>query len=272
MTFFIWTYLKPAIEITILWFVFYRILVFFEGTRAFQVLKGLTILLVFFLIAQILALDILNYLLTKFFALSIIGLMIIFQQELRQGLARLGQRHLFSFVLEESKVIEVIDELTAAVFKMSREKIGGLIAIERETKLSTYIESGVLIDSRLSAELIQSIFNPHSPIHDGGIIARGDRLIAAACLFPLSDNPNFNKILGTRHRAALGITEQTDSLVLVVSEETGEISVASDGRFIPVINKERLFNILKSILIPEKKKKKTKKNSQDHADQKSSDS
>lgn len=169
-------------------------------------------------------------------------------------------------------MIDVIDELTAAVFKMSREKIGGLIAIERETKLSTYIESGVLIDARLSSELIQSIFNPQSPIHDGGIIARGDRMVAAACLFPLSDNPNFNKILGTRHRAALGITEQTDTLVLVVSEETGEISVASDGRFIPVINKERLFNILKSMLIPEKKKKKTKKNSQEHADQKSSDS
>jgi diadenylate cyclase len=270
MTFFIWNYIKPAIEIATLWIVFYRILVFFEGTRAFQVLKGLTILLFFFLIAQVLALDILNYLLTKLFALSIIGLMIIFQQELRQGLARLGQHHLFSFGLEDSELAAVIDELTTAVFKMSREKTGALIAIERETKLTAYIESGISIDSRLSSEIIQCVFNSQSPIHDGGVIIRGDRMVAAACLFPLSDNPNFSKIIGTRHRAALGITEQTDALVLVVSEETGEISVASDGRFIPVVNKERLFNIIKAILVPEKKNRSADRKEK-HEAQRSSD-
>ncbi len=256
MTFFIWDIIKPAVEIVILWGVFYRILVFFEGTRAFQVLKGITYLFIAFLIFQVLGLDTLNWLLTKFFAISIIALMIIFQQELRQGLARLGQRHLFNIALEESEMVAIIEELTTAVYKLARQKIGALIAIERETKLRTYIESGVSIDSEISAELLQTIFTPLSPLHDGGIITRGDRIVAASCLFPLSDNPNFNKIIGTRHRAALGITEQTDTVVILVSEETGEISVASDGRFIPVVNRERLVNILKDLLVVEEKKKK----------------
>lgn len=256
MTFFIWDIIKPAIEIIILWFIFYRILLFFEGTRAFQVLKGLSILLIFFLICQFFGLDILNWLLTKFFAISIIALIIIFQQELRQGLARLGQHHLFNVALEESEIIAIIEELTTAAFKLSRQRIGALIAIEKQIKLNTYIESGIHLDSRINSELIQSIFNPRSPMHDGGVITRGERIVAASCLFPLSDNPNFSKIIGTRHRAALGITEQTDALVVIVSEETGEISLAADGRFIPVVNKERLFNILKSMLVPAKKDKK----------------
>lgn len=257
--FFIWDWLNPTIEILILWIVFYKILVFFEGTRAFQVLKGITYLLVIFVLSQILGFDTLNFLLTKFFAISIIAILIIFQQELRHGLARLGQNHIFSFGLQESEIFEMIEEITAAAYKLSRKRIGCLIAIERETKLNPYIESGIKIDSQTSAELLQSIFHTQSPIHDGGVIIRQDRIIAAACLFPLSDNPNFSKILGTRHRAALGITEQTDAVVLLVSEETGEVSVAADGRFIPIVNRERLINILKALLIPEKPKKKNEK-------------
>lgn len=256
MTFFIWDVIKPAIEIAILWGVFYRILAFFEGTRAFQVLKGISYLLIAFIVSQILGLDILNWLLTKFFAISIIALMIIFQQELRQGLARLGQRHLFNISLEEAEIIEIIEELATTVYKLSRGKTGALIAIEREIKLRTYIESGVVIDSKISAELLQSIFNPLAPLHDGGVIISGDRIVAVSCLFPLSENPNFNKIIGTRHRAALGITEQTDTIVILVSEETGEISVATDGKFIPVINRERFVNTLKGLLVVEEKKKK----------------
>lgn len=255
MTFFIWGIVKPTLEILILWVVFYRILAFFEGTRAFQVLRGISYLLIAFLVSQFLGFDTLNWLLTKFFALSIIALIIIFQQELRHGLARLGQQHLFNISLEESEIIAIIEELTSAAYKMSRQKIGCLIAIEKETKLKTYIESGVEIKSQISSELLQSIFSPQSPLHDGGVIIRLDRIIAASCLFPLSDNPNFNKIIGTRHRAALGITEQTDAIVIMVSEESGEISVASDGRFIPIVNKERLTNILKSVLTVKKGKK-----------------
>jgi diadenylate cyclase len=256
MNFLFWEIVKPLLEIVILWVVLYHILVFFEGTRAFQVFKGIIYLIAAFLIFQIFGLDTLNWLLAKFFAISIIALVIIFQQELRHGLARLGQQHLFNFGLEESEIIEIIEQITTATYKLSRQKIGCLIAIERNTKLKPYIESGLSVDSQISSELIQCIFNPQSPIHDGGIITRGNRIVAAACLFPLSDNPHFSKIIGTRHRAALGITEQTDSVVIMVSEETSEISVACDGRFIPIVNRERLVHLLKDLLILETKNKK----------------
>ncbi|MBZ0167657.1 MAG: diadenylate cyclase CdaA, partial [Candidatus Omnitrophica bacterium] len=206
----------PVIEITILWIVFYRILVFFEGTRALQVLKGLSYLLVIFFLSKYLDFRRLNWLLSKFFNLSIIAIFIIFQQELRQGLSRLGQGHMFSLGLEESDLVAIIEELTSAAFKLSSERVGALIAIERNAKLKTYIDSGVKLDAHISAELIKSVFMPNSPLHDGGMITRQDRIVASSCLFPLSDNPNFSKIIGTRHRAALGLTEQTDSIVIVV--------------------------------------------------------
>jgi diadenylate cyclase len=258
MTFFIWNKITPTVEILILWFVFYRILVFFEGTRAFQVLRGLMYLLIAFLVSKLLGLDTINWLLTKIFGLSIIALMIIFHQELRQGLARLGQQHLFSITLGESEIIALIEELSNAIFKLSKQNIGALLAIERVTKLNTYIESGVLFDSRISSEIIQSIFNPHSPLHDGGIIIRDDRIVAAACLFPLTDNPSISKIVGTRHRAALGISEQTDSVALLVSEETGEVCIAADGKFTNVKNSEELVNTLKNFLVAGQNKKKKK--------------
>ncbi len=254
--FYFWSMLKPTLEILILWFVFYRVLVFFEGTRAFQVLRGITYLIIAYLISQILGLDTIIWLLTKFFGLSIIAILIIFQQELRQGLARLGQGHLFTVSLGEAEMIAMIDELVDAVYKLSKRKTGCLMAIERETRLTSYSESGVAIDGKISSALLQSIFMPTTPLHDGGVIVKGDGIVAASCLFPLSDNPNFSRIVGTRHRAAVGLTEQTDAVVVMVSEETGEASIACDGRFIPVANKDRCFEILKELLIRTSKKKK----------------
>lgn len=252
----IWDFIKPAIEIIILWVVFYNILAFFEGTRAFQVFRGISYLLILFLGSEILGFDILSWLLTKIFAISIIALLIIFQPELRQGLARLGQQHLFSITLGESEIVAIIEEIAAAVYKLARQKTGCLIAIERETRLQAYIESGLEIDARISSELLQSIFVTSSPLHDGGVITRGNRLVAASCLFPLSDNPSFSKIIGTRHRAAIGITEHTDAVVAMVSEQSGEVSVACDGRFIPVVNREQLIGILKDLLVSVEKKRK----------------
>ena len=252
----IWSKITPAVEILILWIALYRILVFFEGTRAFQVLKGISYLIIAFLISEFFGLKTLNWLLTKFFAISIIAVLIIFQEELRLGLARLGQQHLFSIALEESEIMAILDEITSAVYKMAKSKIGCLIALERETKLTTYIESGVPLDAKISSELIQSIFAPQSPLHDGGIIARGERIVSASSLFPLSSNPSFSKIIGTRHRAALGLTEQTDAIVVLVSEETGEISLALDGRFLPAMDQGQMVNMLKDFLVGQNKKKK----------------
>jgi diadenylate cyclase len=252
MIFIFWSLIKPFFEILVLAFVFYRVLVFFQGTRAFQVLKGIAYLLVVFFVSQFLGFDTLNWLLTKFFTISILVFVIIFQNEIRQGLARLGQGHLFTIVLDESEVNAIIHELSEAMVKLSKSMVGCIIALERETKLNTYIESGVALDARVGSELVQSIFKHDSPIHDGGAIIRGGRIAAAACLFPLSDNQNLSKIIGTRHRAALGLTEQTDAVVVMVSEETGEISVACDGKFIPVTGPERLQAILRDLLIAHK--------------------
>jgi diadenylate cyclase len=257
MNFFeIWSTIKPIPEILVLWWIFYRVLLFFQGTRAFQVLKGITYLAITFLLAQLLRFDTLNWLLMKFFAISILAMVILFQQEIRQGLARLGRGHFFNFFLEETEIIAIIETISDAAFKLSEKKTGCLIAFEREMKLTTYIESGLTIDASLSPELIQTIFQHESPIHDGGVIIRGQRLAAAACLFPLTDNANLSKIIGTRHRAALGLTEHSDAAVLLVSEETGEISVACDGKFIPVTGPERLNAILKDLLIISTKAKK----------------
>ena len=256
MTLTIWTNLKPLFEIAILWMVYYQILVFFEGTRSFQVLKGIVWIVLAFLASQILGFDTLNWLLTKFFGISIIAVLIIFQQELRQGLARLGQQDLFNIGLEESEVVAVIEEVTAATFKMAKNRVGGIMALERETKLKTYIESGIELGAKVSAEVLLTIFSPQSPMHDGGVVIRGDRIIASACLFPLSDNPSFSKIIGTRHRAALGLSEHTDAIVILVSEETADISVAADGRFIAIETREKLIEVLKGLLVKERKPKK----------------
>jgi len=250
----IWNILKPIIEITILWFVFYRIFVFFEGTRAFQVLKGIIILVVAFIFSQRFGFNTLEWLLTKFFAISIVGFLIIFQPELRQGLARLGQQHLFGLVLKQEEVEQIIKEICDAVESLSKSKIGMIIAIERESILKTYVESGIFIDSKISSELIKSVFMTSSPLHDGGMIIQSDRILAAVCVFPLTENPNFSKTLGTRHRAAVGLTEQTDAISVIVSEETGKISLAIDGRLSSIANKESLEEELKSNLIKQKKK------------------
>jgi diadenylate cyclase len=248
MNFFFWYAIKPFFEILILAFAFYRILLFFQGTRAFQVLKGMAYLLLAFLISQLLGLDTLNWLLTKFFGISILAIVVIFQQELRQGFARLGQGKFFTMFLEEADVAAVVNEITDAAFRLSERRTGCIIGIEREAQLKTYIDSGVMIDGMISSEMIQTIFRKDSPLHDGGVIVRGQRIVAAACLFPLSENQNLSKILGTRHRAALGLTEQSDAVAVLVSEETGEISVASDGKFIPVTGEERLKTILRDLL------------------------
>ena len=256
MKFMLWSIINPVLEILLLSFVFYRILLFFQGTRAFQVLRGMTYLLIAFLLSQLLGFNTLNWLLEKFFAISILAFVIIFQQEIRQGLARLGQGQLFSIFLEESEVIAVIDEVIDACFSLSEKRTGCLMAVEREAKLKTISENGIQMDAIVSSQLIQTIFHHEAPIHDGGIILRGQRIVAAACLFPLSENQNLSKIIGTRHRAALGLTEQTDAVAVMVSEETGEISVACSGRFIPVTGKENMKTVLMDLVITRHKERK----------------
>lgn len=249
---------KALIEMGILWIVFYKILLFFEGTRAFQVLRGITYLILALLISELLGFEVLNWLLRNFFSIWIIVIVVIFQQELRSGLARLGQQHLFVISLGEPEIKALVDEIYDTVARFSKSKLGCLIAIEREMKLDLYVESGIMIDGRVSSALLQCIFAESSPLHDGGVIIRGERVAASSCLFPLSDNPRVAKTVGTRHRAALGLSEHSDAVVILVSEETGEISIAFEGHFLAVHDAEHFAKQINQILAPSKRQKREK--------------
>jgi len=241
-------YYKPFIEILILWFVIYHIMLFFEGTRAIQVLRGIIVILVAFFLFQKLGLTILDWIMTKLFAISIIAILVIFHPEIRQGLARLGQRHLFGTVLQEEELDYIIGQIVKAAENLCKDKIGALIAIEKNDPLTAYIESGVLIDARVSADLIQTIFTPNSLLHDGGLIIQQGRIVAGGCLFPLTPNQGLSRIFGTRHRAALGLSEETDAVIIVISEERHDMSLVYHGRLYKDLGREDMASKLKAII------------------------
>ena len=172
---------RPIVEITVLWYVFYILFTFIKGTRAFQVLKGIIILVLVFFLTQEMGLSVINWILTKLFTISVIAFIIIFQPELRRGLARIGQNPVFGAFIKEEKII---DEIVRALMNLSQRKIGAIIALEREIGLKPYIESGVNIDSNVNADMLISIFMPYAPLHDGGVVIEGCRIVAAGCLFP----------------------------------------------------------------------------------------
>lgn len=246
------SWFKIFIEVAVLWWTFYVILIFARGTRGVYVLRGIISIAVFFIITKQLGLDTINWILTNFFEISIIGFLIIFQPELRRGLASIGEHRWSKFFLSESIVIT---EIVKASFALSRKKTGALIAIERETRLSNYIESGIEIDAKVNSDMIATIFTPNTPLHDGGIVISVDRIAAAGCLFPLTQNPKVSSTLGTRHRAALGLSEETDAIVVIISEETGGVSVAIDGRLTHDLDKEALDRVLGNLYKPRKAKK-----------------
>jgi diadenylate cyclase len=239
---------KPIIEILILWLAIYRALLFFEGTRAVHVLRGILILLVLFFLFRELRLDVLDWLLAKIFGLSVIAILIIFHPEIRQGLARLGQRHLFSVTLGDEELDRMLNNIIDAVDALGRNKIGALIAIEKNDSLNVYIESGVIVDARVSDDLIETIFTPNSLLHDGGLIIQRGRIMAAGCLFPLNQKHDLSRLFGTRHRAALGLSEETDALVIIISEERQDVSLVYRGRFYKDLSRQDLLTKIKDTL------------------------
>jgi diadenylate cyclase len=244
---------KAVVEILILWVVFYRIIMFLKDTRAAYLIRGIVLLGLAFIVFQRFELNTLNWILTKLFALSLIGLFVIFQPELRQGLIRLGKGSVFYTGFKEEEAEAVLREVTSAVAALAKKQVGALIAVQRELGLRNYIESGTRLDAMITSELVQSIFNENSPLHDGGVIIIGDRIASAGSLFPLSDNPELDKALGMRHRAGVGLSEETDAIVIIVSEETGKISLAISGRLTRNLNKDELVTILKGLLKKRKK-------------------
>ncbi|MBD3380523.1 MAG: TIGR00159 family protein [Candidatus Omnitrophica bacterium] len=245
-------YWEPILEILILWATFYLVFLLLQGTAAEQVLKGVIVISVVIMLTRGLNLVIINWLLTRLLAISVLAFLIIFQQEIRRGLARIGRLGIFSGEQE------IIGEVSKAAIVLSKKRIGALIAIEREVGLRKYVESGVELDSRVTSELIHTVFSQSTPLHDGGIIVSEQRIEAAACLFPLTQNPNIPKTMGTRHRAALGLSEETDALVVVVSEETGSISVAIGGRMTKELDPKDLSKILEKLFLPRIRKRSLK--------------
>ncbi|RKX31022.1 MAG: TIGR00159 family protein [Verrucomicrobia bacterium] len=239
--------IRDLVEILILAMLFYYIMLFFRGTRAAQILSGLVISLVFLLLVTgFFQLYTLNWLLQKFLVYLTLALIIIFQPEIRRALAELGKQHIFGGAAAERSLV---DNLMRAVAILSERKIGALIAVEREIRTRAVQETGVKLDSLVNADLLASIFFPHTPLHDGGVIISGNRIVAAGCIFPLSQDPKLARTLGTRHRAAVGLSEETDAVVIVVSEETGTVSVAYRGRLRQGLDQPRLRRYLEELVV-----------------------
>lgn len=237
------------IDIAIIAFVIYKLFSLLRNTRAEQVLKGLIFVLFFASIADMLNLNTVSWVMNQFLTVALVFIIVVFQPELRSALERLGRgRSLFSSD-KIQRDERSINELVSAMSSLSRQKIGALVVLEREVGLSDIIESGTKLDSDISSELLINIFIPNTPLHDGAVIIRKNTIAAAACYLPLSSSNTIAKELGTRHRAAIGISEKSDCLVVIVSEETGSISVAENGKINRYFDEESLKIRLKNELV-----------------------
>ncbi|MCD8120559.1 MAG: diadenylate cyclase CdaA [Lachnospiraceae bacterium] len=240
--------LTDIAEIIILAFLVYEILVWMKNTKAWTLFQGIVLILVFLLICQIFNFSIILWLAERLFSAAIIAVVIIFQPELRKALEQLGQNKMFfNFLLSGSgnSVTEkysdkTINELVSAAVSLGKAKTGALIVIENKILLDDYINTGIRLDAEITSQLLINIFEHNTPLHDGAVVMRGDRIVSATCYLPLTDNRGLSKDLGTRHRAAVGMSEATDSLTIVVSEETGHISVAQGGSLEENLDSNRL--------------------------------
>jgi diadenylate cyclase len=236
------------IEIFVLATMFYYIFRLFKGTRGAAILTGMIVIFgILYAITSLTHLDILNWLLSRLMLYISLAFLVIFQPEIRRVLSKLGRQSTWRSTGIASQK-SLVDPIMQTVLLLSKRKIGALIAIQREIGMRAVQDTGTRMNSTVSAELLATIFFPHTPLHDGGVIISGDRICAAGCLFPLSQKEEISKTLGTRHRAAIGITEETDAIVVVVSEETGAISVAYNGRLRRGLSEDRLRRVLSSML------------------------
>lgn len=234
------------VDVVLVAILIYQFLVLVRGTRAAPMLLGVAVLALAFYLARLGELSTLNWLLSTLLPYVVFALIVVFQAEIRHALANVGSR--VSLMRSSSSVADVYDDIVLAANLFSQNQTGALIVIEREIGLRTYIESGVALDARLSYDLLATIFRPSAPLHDGAVIVQRDRIAAAACFLPLSMNPVLSTQLGTRHRAAIGITEETDAVAVIISEETGIISLAVGGNIERELTVERLRERLSSLL------------------------
>ncbi len=234
------------VDVVLVAILIYQFLVLVRGTRAAPMLVGVAVLALGFYLARLGELRTLNWLLSTLLPYVVFALIVVFQSEIRHALANLGSR--VSLMRSSSSAADVYDDIVLAANLFSQNQTGALIVIEREIGLRTYIESGVALDARLSYDLLATVFRPSAPLHDGAVIVQRDRIAAAACFLPLSMNPVLSTQLGTRHRAAIGITEETDAVAVVISEETGTVSLAVAGNIERELTIERLRERLSTLL------------------------
>ena len=238
---------QDVLDIVIITVLVYKIIEWSMNTRAYPLLKGLGVLLLILLLSTLFNLYTINYLLNTLLVSGIVVMAVIFQPELRRGLAHIG-RFKFNFsAKDKSDDSGIVKEIVNALIELSKRKVGALIVIERETKLDEYLPTGTPVDAKITSALIQNIFEPNTPLHDGAVIVRDGRIHYAACVLPLFDDANISRELGTRHRAAMGVSQASDSLTLVVSEETGVISYAENGKLVRYVDRIALTELLESI-------------------------
>ncbi len=228
--------ITDVVEMIIIAVILYNVMLWIKNTRAWVLLKGLLVLFAFILLAYLFNMDTILWLADRTINVGIIAVVIIFQPELRRALEQLGRNKMLGFLVSENGKMEenrfsdkTVNEIVRATFEMSKVKTGALIVIERKTPLAEYERTGIVVDGVVTSQLLLNIFEHNTPLHDGAVIVRGNRIAAATCYLPLSDNMSISKDLGTRHRAGLGVSEVTDSITIIVSEETGGVSVAYDS-------------------------------------------
>ncbi len=244
-------YLANVVDILLVWYVIYKLIMIVRGTKAVQLLKGIFVILLVRFISEFLQLQTIFWLMDLVIYWGFLAIIIIFQPEIRRALEQLGRGRIFSRSgsREEESQETMLEAIYKAVDYMAKRRIGALISIERETGMGDYVETGIELNSKVSAELLINIFIPNTPLHDGAVILQKTRVAAAACYLPLSESPFISKELGTRHRAAVGISEVTDSITIVVSEETGAVSLTKNGELHRDLSKENFREMLSDALL-----------------------
>ena len=254
---FTWNNFSIALDILIIWYLVYRLIMLIRGTKAVQLAKGIVFIFIVRIIAGLLQLHAVTYIVDQIVSWAVIGIIVIFQPEIRRGLERLGRTPIFSGRGEtaHAKSVKMVQELDKAIQYMSKRRIGALITIQQDTGLDDYIETGIKLDADITGELLINIFIPNTPLHDGAVIINNNRIAVAAAYLPLSDSSMIPKRLGTRHRAAVGISEVTDAVTIVVSEETGGVTITKNGRFLLDLTREEYLKYLNAQLVPKEEKK-----------------
>ena len=235
---------NDIIDILLIAYVLYKVFIFIRGTYAVQVLFGLGIILIFSLIAEKFRLRTIAWLLTNFASIWVLTFIILFQTEIRKALARIGNNRIWQRLFKQEMTEDIKNEILKAVVRMSKLKIGALIVIENSISLKDYAKTGVELNANVTIELLTTLLFKNTALHDGAVIISGNKIVAASCILPLSDNQSLKKTFGTRHRAGLGISEETDAFVIIVSEETGNISVAVKGKLVSDIEEDFLKELM----------------------------